>query len=144
MRRKRLDTMTCSIAKALDVVGDPWTLLVVRDLLLGVTRFDDLQRRLDIPRATLADRLDRLRDGGILVHDADRRYRLTDKGRALWPVVITLMQWGDAWVRHDEPPTRLVDDTSGASLEPVLVDASTGRPLHEVAVRAVGPVVEGI
>jgi len=150
MRRKRLDAMTCSIAKALDEVGDPWTMLVVRDVLLGVTRFDDLQRRLDIPRATLADRLERLTACGI-VERRDYRdrpprveYRPTDKGRALRPVVITLMQWGDRWARDDEPPTRLVDERTGDDVRPMLVDAHSGQPLHEMRVRAVGEVSAGI
>ena len=140
MRRKATGGMTCSIAKALDVVGDPWTMLVVRDLLLGVDRFDDLVDRLGIPRATLSARLAGLVDGGIVDKDGGR-YRLTAKGRALRPVVLTLMQWGDDWVRDDEPPIRLVDDRDGRVLDPVLVDRATGVPLDELPTRAIGSVV---
>jgi len=141
--------MTCSIAKALDVVGDPWTMLILRDALLGVTRFEQFSERLGIPRATLTARLDHLCDTDVLER---RRYQdrpprseyvLTDKGRALRPVVLTLMQWGDQWVRDDSPPTSLVDADTGEFVELVLVDRSTGTPLDELDVRAVGPVTRG-
>jgi DNA-binding HxlR family transcriptional regulator len=150
VRRKPLDQMQCSIAKALDVVGDPWTMLILRDALLGVTRFDDFSSRLGIPRATLSARLDRLCESGVLdkvpYRDNPPRseYVLTAKGRALQPVVLTLMRWGDEWQRDDQPPTRLIDAGTGRPIDPVLVDRETGRPLSELAVRAVGPVTEGI
>src|SRR6187399_1039377 len=90
MQRKSFEDMNCSVARSLDVVGEWWTLLVVRDALLGVTRFDDFQERLGISRNVLAVRLERLVDEGIfekvpyqerpLRHD----YRLTRKGAALW------------------------------------------------------------
>lgn len=149
MRRKPLSYMQCSIAKALDVVGDQWTMLILRDALQGVTRFDELATRLDIPRATLTARLDHLCASGVLER---RRYQerpprheyvVTDKGRALRPVVVTLMQWGDEWVRHDDPPTHLVDESTGARIDPVLVDRSTGIPLDEMQVRAIGEVADG-
>lgn len=149
MRRKNLDQMQCSIAKALDVVGDPWTMLILRDALLGVTRFDDLVARLGIPRATLAARLEQLRGAGVFEkRQYEERpprfeYLLTEKGRALQSVVLMLMRWGDQWVRDDEPPTRLVDGTTGAAIDPVLVDRSSGRTLAELDVRAVGPVTRG-
>lgn len=150
MRRKPLDQMACSIARALDVVGDPWTMLVVRDALLGVTRFEDFSARLGIPRATLASRLEQLCDSGVLerlpYQQRPRRveYVLTDKGRALRPVVVTLMQWGDKWVRSDSPPTTLLDADDGHAIDPVLVDRGTGIALTDLAVRAVGPVTDGI
>ena len=150
MRRKHLDQMSCSIAKALDVVGDPWTLLVVRDALLGVTRFEDFSIRLGIPRATLAARLDQLCEAGVLTRSEYQErppraeYLLTPKGRALRPVVLMLMQWGDQWVRSDEPPTTLVDADDGHTVEPVLVDQHTGRPLDELRIRAKGAVSRSI
>jgi DNA-binding HxlR family transcriptional regulator len=140
MRRKDTGTMTCSIARALDVVGDPWTLLVVRDLLLGVERFDEFVDRLGIPRATLSARLAGLAAAGIVARD-DGRYRLTEKGRALQPVIVTLMRWGDTWARHDAPPTTLVDARDGRVLDPVLVDRTSGLALDDLPVRATGPVV---
>jgi DNA-binding HxlR family transcriptional regulator len=150
VRRKQLHHMQCSIAKALDVVGDPWTMLILRDALLGVDRFEDFFTRLGVPRATLAARLDHLCTAGVL----DRRryqerpprdeYVLTDKGRALRPVVVTLMRWGDEWIRHDDPPTHLVDEATGARIDPVLVDRTTGTPLDDLDVRAIGGVADGI
>jgi len=150
VRRKQLDHMQCSIAKALDVVGDPWTMLILRDALLGVTRFEDFFTRLGVPRATLTARLDHLCGTGVLERRRyqDRpprdKYILTDKGRALRPVIITLMRWGDEWIRHDDPPTQLVDETTGARIDPVLVDRATGTPLDDLHVRAIGRVADGI
>jgi DNA-binding HxlR family transcriptional regulator len=144
MRRTRLDDRDCSIAKTVDAVGDPWTLLIVRDALLGVARFEDLQRRLGTPRATLANRLAQLVQIDVLRKDDDGSYHLTDKGRALRPVLITMMQWGDHWVRDDEPPTRLIEVGTGRNIRPVLVDSETGTPIDQLQVRAEGPLVEGL
>jgi DNA-binding HxlR family transcriptional regulator len=150
MRRKALGGMGCSIAKALDVVGDPWTLLILRDALVGVTRFADFSDRLGIPRATLTSRLDMLCESGVMQRESYQdnpprsAYVLTDKGRALSPVVISLMQWGDQWLREDDPPTTLVDADTGEPIDPVLVDRTTGVPLEDLAVAAVGAVTQGI
>jgi DNA-binding HxlR family transcriptional regulator len=97
---------TCSMARTLEIVGERWTLLIVRDLLFGVRRFSDLQRHLDIPRAVLAARLATLEEHGIVVREDRREIALTDRGRELWPAVHTLMQWGE---RHcaDHGPRRL-------------------------------------
>jgi len=150
MRRKPLSYMQCSMAKALDVVGDQWTMLILRDALQGVTRFDELATRLDIPRATLTARLDHLCASGVLER---RRYQdrpprheyvLTDKGRALRPVVVTLTQWGDQWARDDDPPIHLINESTGARIDPVLVDRSTGIPLNDLQVRAVGQLADGV
>ncbi len=150
MRRKPLDSMDCSIAKALDIVGDPWTMLILRDALLGVKRFESFSARLGIPRATLSTRLDHLCDRGVLEH---RRYQerperveyvLTAKGRALRPVVLTLMQWGDQWVRGDDPPTTIIDTDTGSVVDPVLVDRSSGIPLDDLRIRARGRVTIGL
>lgn len=149
MRRKPLDEMSCSIARALDVLGDPWTLLIVRDLHLGVRRFEELSARLGIPRATLTARLSLLTEAGVVekvpYQETPPRseYVLTAKGRATHPVVVTLLQWGDDWLRDDDPPTRLVEAATGRVVDPVLVDRATGVPLAELGVRAVGPVTEG-
>lgn len=147
MRRTSTRDMQCSIAKALDLVGDPWTMLVIRDALLGVGHFADFQRRLGIPRATLAARLDRLCADGVLARRTEGTrvgYEPTDKGLALQPVVVMLMRWGDEWLRDDAPPTRLVERGSGRVLDPVLVDRATGHALADLDVVAVGPVTEGI
>jgi len=99
----------CAIAGALEVVGDRWTLLILRDALYGVRRFNDFQIHLGVPRAVLAERLSRLVDDGILeteddqTHRGRRLYKLTPAGRELWPVLHALLTWGD---RHRRPNNR--------------------------------------
>jgi DNA-binding HxlR family transcriptional regulator len=95
--------MTCSVAQCLEVVGGWWSLLIVRDAFLGVTRFDDFQARLGISRNILTQCLNRLVDNGILKrlpyqdHPPRSEYRLTGKSRDLWHVVTAMRQWGDRW-----------------------------------------------
>jgi DNA-binding HxlR family transcriptional regulator len=140
MKRKPLGHMNCSIAQTLDVVGDPWTLLIVRDALFGTTRFDDFRRSLGIPRATLATRLDTLVDHGVMerrrYHERPERheYVLTDKGRDLRRVMISLLQWGDRWSDLDPPPVTLIDLDTDEPIEPTYVDMRTGRPLGDLRV----------
>jgi len=89
----------CSLAKALEVVGERWSMLLVRDAFLGVTRFSDFRRRLDISKAVLARRLGSLAEAGVLerrTHGGHDEYVLTPSGEALWPAVHALMRWGDA------------------------------------------------
>ena len=96
--------MNCSIAQSLEIIGEWWTLLILRDTFLGIRRFDDFVERLGISRNVLTNRLDTLVDAGVLErrpYDEARGrydYLLTDKGRALWPVMIALRQWGDEWI----------------------------------------------
>lgn len=150
MRRASLDQNPCSIARALDVLGDPWTMLILRDCMIGATRFEQFTDRLGIPRATLTARLSHLVDSGVLQKVAYQEgpprhdYVLTAKGEALRPVIVALLQWGDRWLRDDPPPTRLVEAVTGRPLEPVLVDRSTGTPLDEIDVRVVGPIAAGL
>lgn len=105
--------MNCSVAQALEIVGEWWTLLILRDAFLGVTRFDEFQDRLGIARNVLASRLEGLVAHGILerqVYDEGRGradYRLTEMGRALWPVLTALRQWGDDWLLPDQEPLQL-------------------------------------
>ena len=101
MLRADYDTQTCSVARALEVVGERWTLLILRDLFLGVRRFEAIQQDLGIARNVLATRLDKLVTEGVVKrHRYNERpprdeYRLTEKGLDLWPAVVALMQWGD-------------------------------------------------
>jgi DNA-binding HxlR family transcriptional regulator len=97
----------CSLARALEVVGERWTLLIVRDAFFGVRRFSDFAAHLEIPRAVLTQRLTALAEAGVLVavpgpHGHDE-YTLTDKGLALWPVVRGLLAWGDDYYSADGP-----------------------------------------
>lgn len=101
MLPNRYDGQNCAIARALEVVGERWTLLVVRDALLGVRRFQDFQTRLEISRPVLTDRLGQLVDHGVLERIRYQRkpdrfeYVLTERGRALWPVIASLAEWGE-------------------------------------------------
>jgi DNA-binding HxlR family transcriptional regulator len=104
MQRASFEAMECSIARSVDLIGEWWTPLILRDAMVGVTRFEDFQRRLGIARNILTKRLDRLVEEGIFERetydDARNRhhYRLTEKGRDLWSVLVMLRQWGDKWV----------------------------------------------
>jgi DNA-binding HxlR family transcriptional regulator len=117
------DTQVCSVARALEVVGERWTMLIIRDVFLGVRRFEDLQRGLGIARNTLAARLDKLTRDGILErrryseHPPRDEYRLTQQGRDLWPAVVALMQWGDRYrPSPGGPPTVLEHRGCGGSV----------------------------
>ena len=100
-------TQACSIAGALEVVGERWSLLIVRDVFLGLRRFDQIQANLGIARNVLQARLERLIEQGVLERTPYQErplryeYRLTEKGIDLWPIVVSLMQWGD---RYTPPP----------------------------------------
>ncbi|WP_328697224.1 winged helix-turn-helix transcriptional regulator [Streptomyces sp. NBC_00342] len=106
-QRTSLADADCAIAQALDVVGDWWTLLIVRDTARGVHRFDALQHELGVSRKVLTERLRLLVDADVLSREpyqerpARYEYRLTPRGRALLPVLIALQDWGDAWVTGD-------------------------------------------
>lgn len=108
MRWEELDREPCSLARTLSVVGDRWTLLVLRECFLRVRRFEEFEQRLGIARHVLADRLKKLSDTGVLekvpYQERPRReeYRLTEKGLALYPVLQALLDWGDAWMSGPE------------------------------------------
>jgi DNA-binding HxlR family transcriptional regulator len=111
MKRASFESMSCSVAQSLEVIGEWWTLLIVRDAFFGITRFEQFQERLGIARNVLATRLDTLVEHGVLerrAYDEARErydYLLTEKGKALWPVLTTIRQWGDEWVvgKGNEP-----------------------------------------
>lgn len=113
----------CSIAATLDVVGDRWTLLILRDLFRGVHRFSEMQADLGIARNLLTDRLHRLLDHGLVEKVPYQQrplrceYRLTRKGADLSPALIALMAWGDHWYADAGPPVELVHDACGTPIE---------------------------
>ncbi|XVS60775.1 winged helix-turn-helix transcriptional regulator [Actinosynnema sp. CA-299493] len=115
MLRRTYDDQVCSIARALEVVGERWTLLIVRDALSGVTRFDGFLHRLPIARNVLSDRLNSLVEFGVLdrVLYQDRpprhEYRLTARGRELTPVVLSLMAWGDDHMPAEAGPPAVAE-----------------------------------
>ena len=136
--------MSCSVAQCLQVIGDWWTMLVVRDVFLGVRRFDEFQARLGIARNVLAQRLKKLVDAGVLERRAyqDRpvryEYVLTDKGRDLWPVLTALRQWGDRHAAPDGPPVKVVHRSCGKAAELVMTCAHCGERVGPRDVRAHG------
>lgn len=116
-------TEDCSIACTLAVIGDRWTLLVLRDIFRGVRRFSELRNDLGIAKNILSDRLQKLVDHGVVeqVPYQERplrhEYRLTAKGAELSPALVALMRWGDTWYATDGAPTLLVHDDCGTPLE---------------------------
>ncbi|WP_166023374.1 winged helix-turn-helix transcriptional regulator [Streptomyces chilikensis] len=128
-QRTSLHDASCAIAQSLEVVGDWWTLLIVRDTARGLHRFEELQRELGVSRKVLAERLRLLVDAGVLSREpyqerpVRHEYRLTPRGRALLPVLIALQDWGDTWLLGEGETTAT---TAGASAEAERVRALTG------------------
>ena len=141
MRRTSYEQMNCSIASALDVVGEPWTLLIVRDAFYGVRRFDDFQSALGIGRNILSLRLNRLVDEGILSRveyqqsPSRHEYRLTDKGRELWPVLTAMREWGDRWAAPGGAPLEVVHEACGEVTHPTFVCSECGEPIDRRSAR---------
>ena len=124
MLHNTYEGQTCSVARALELVGERWTILILRDAFLGVRRFDDFQRSLGIARNVLNTRLQRLVEAGLLerrrYQERPERfeYRLTEKGLDLWPAVVALMQWGDRYLTSgDGPPMVLVHRDCGGAVD---------------------------
>jgi DNA-binding HxlR family transcriptional regulator len=125
---REYSTDNCSVMRAVTVLGEKWTLPILRDVFLGVRRFDDLQRRTGAPRQVLSDRLSRLVDAGVLRRQDYREqgqrtryeYRLTDAGRELFPVLTALREWGDRWLADDTGPALLLEHRDCG--EPVRVE----------------------
>ena len=127
---------TCSIARTLDLVGEKWALLAVREVFLGNHRFDEMVRRIGAPRDTLTARLRTLVAAGILErrryseHPARFEYYLTEAGRDLYPVIMTLMRWGDTYLAGDDGPPLLLQHRCGHRLAAQVVCEACGEPLQ--------------
>jgi DNA-binding HxlR family transcriptional regulator len=146
MKRTSFAEMQCSVARTLEVVGEWWTMLIIREAFNGVRRFDAFQDKLGIARNVLSDRLRKLVDAGVLErrqyteHPPRYEYRLTEKGLDLYPVLVSLLQWGDRWVAGEMGPpvvlrhrgcghdmhASLSCDECGASVGPRDVEARPG------------------
>ena len=126
----------CSIARTLDVVGEKWALLAVREVFLGNRRFDEMVHRTGAPRDTLAARLRTLVATGVLErrqyseHPARFEYHLTAAGRDLYPVIVTLMRWGDQYLAGDDGPPLILQHRCGHKLTAQVVCEACGEPLH--------------
>lgn len=146
VERKSFAGMHCSVAQCLEVIGEWWSMLIVRDLFLGISRFDDFQKRLGISRNILNQRLQGLVDAGVVdkvpysEHPPRFDYRLTDKGRDLWPVVTAMRQWGDKYAAPEGPPLQVVHKACGHIAQAVPTCSACGQPIGLRDVRAVaGP-----
>jgi DNA-binding HxlR family transcriptional regulator len=141
MRRTRFDDAACPIARTTDLIGDWWTPLVMREAFYGRRRWDEFQTALDMPRAILTRRLNRLVDEGMLTkvqyeaHPPRYEYRLTDKGRAFWDVLAAMWRFGSDWMWPDGPDVTLVSRETGAEIRPVVVDQNTGERLDVRKIR---------
>lgn len=136
MKRASFGDKPCSIARALDVIGDWWTPLILRECLYGVHRFDDLQRWLGIGRNILTRRLSLLVDQGLLEkrryqeRPARYEYHLTGKGYDAVTVLVSMMSFGEKWYFDTgQTPIELFDRRTGARVRPALIDQNTGEPL---------------
>lgn len=125
----------CSIARTLELVGERWTLMVLRDAFLGICRFDAMQRDLGVARNVLSARLERLVDENVLakVQYSERppryEYKLTEKGLDLWPIVVELMRWGDRHAAPAGPPVVLRHRGCGGELGERRICMRCGEPL---------------
>ncbi len=141
------DNQVCSLAGALEVIGERWSLLIVRDVLLGLRRFDEIQSDLGIARNVLNARLTRLLDQGVLERRLYQErppryeYRLTDKGLDLWPAIVALMQWGNRYTSPAAgPPVLLEHRGCGGAVDEHRICETCGARLSVRDVRALpGP-----
>ncbi|MEQ1703128.1 MAG: helix-turn-helix domain-containing protein [Ilumatobacteraceae bacterium] len=141
MKRSSVSHLNCSVARTLDVVGEWWTLLVIRNIMMGQCRFEAIQADLGIARNILSDRLNTLVAHDVVervkYHEHPERYeyRLTEKGRDLWPVIAALMAWGDKWESPAGPPLLLRHTCEGRGTA-TTVCSECGEPMGIGSVRA--------
>ena len=136
MRWEEIGKLPCSVARTLGVVGDRWTLLILRDCFLGAHRFDEFEASLGLSPHLLSTRLGKLVEHGILERRPYRErptrheYRLTEKGRDLYPVIASLLRWGDRWMGGDDaPPFELVHRRCGHRTTPTLTCSECGESI---------------
>ena len=143
MRLKGFEGMVCSIAGVLDALGDRWAFLILRDLSLGLARYEDLRKSTGVTNATLSDRLRHLEDNGLIERRQYRsgpdryEYVLTRKGADIILVIQALAQVGDQWAVTGKagPPLRFVDRRNGHALKVALVDEKTGEVVRRRDIR---------
>ena len=145
MKWHELADQPCSVARSVAVIGDRWTLMILRDCFLGVRRFDAFEQRLGISRGIIAERLRTLVDEGVLRREAYQQqpvrheYRLTEKGLALHPVMMAIVHWGDThYAGAAGPPLLHRHKACGCDFTPVMTCSACGDPLaaRDVEVRA--------
>ncbi|HEX3953084.1 MAG TPA: helix-turn-helix domain-containing protein [Stellaceae bacterium] len=133
MQRKSFGNMQCPVARGLEHVGEWWSILILRDALHGLTRFDEFQKSLDIAPNMLTRRLNALVEGGLLErrryneHPPRHEYVLTERGRDFRPVLLTLLAWGNKHFAPEGNSVALVDAKTGEPADPIVVDRVSGR-----------------
>ena len=142
MTRTSLQDFNCSLARTADIIGDKWTLLILRDVFFGVSTFSQFQKSLGVARNILADRLDKLVRHEVLEKVPTRpgverfTYRLTERGEGLVPVLIAISQWGDEWVfGKGAEPLRFVDRERSEPIQTLCVQSRDGRRLTTADIR---------
>jgi DNA-binding HxlR family transcriptional regulator len=138
MAKNNFDSLNCSLANTLNLIGEGWTILILREVFFGSRRFEEFQQYLGIARNILTARLRKLCENGILervpIKEGAKRheYKLTQKGRDLYPALITLTQWGDRWLHQpDGAPVRFLDRATGEDIAEVAIFSKQGRELNE-------------
>ncbi|HET9157703.1 MAG TPA: helix-turn-helix domain-containing protein [Myxococcaceae bacterium] len=145
MKRKKLGDTQCPVARSLERVGEWWSILILRDALQGLTRFDEFQRSLGVAPNILARRLETLVEAGLLErrryceHPPRYEYVPTERGRDFRPVLWSLLAWGNRHFAPEGQSVQIVDTTTGQPVEPVLVDRASGRPLQSGFKLVAGP-----
>ncbi|MDQ6934582.1 MAG: winged helix-turn-helix transcriptional regulator [Actinomycetota bacterium] len=140
MLPRRYDALNCSIARSLEVVGDRWTVLILRNALVGQTKFEQFAASLGVASNVLTDRLTRLTDEGIVERRAYQEkpvrheYVVTEKGRELWPVLVAFIEWGDRHHAPDGPPRLVVHAGCGGRLRQQLTCADCGEAVSTDAI----------
>ncbi len=130
-----MQDVPCPIARSLDIFGEWWSLLILRECFSGVTRFDDFQKTLGVSKNTLTARLNKMVERGVLKRvpvspgALREHYKLTEMGKELHTVFIALRQWGDKWTFDEPPPNVVVERANGRPVAEVVVRSQTGRVL---------------
>jgi DNA-binding HxlR family transcriptional regulator len=138
MKRKSFEKMQCPVARSLEHVGEWWSILILRDAMHGMTRFDEFQKSLEIAPNILTRRLSALVDAGLLERrqycerPPRHEYVLTERGRDFRPVLISLQVWGNRHFAPEGLSVVLTDVQTGAKVDPLLVDRVTGRPINQL------------
>lgn len=144
MKWDNIGEMPCSVARSLSVVGDRWSMLILRSAFMSIRRFDDFQNILQIPRHILSTRLKKLVEFGVLNKVAYQQapmryeYRLSEKGVDLYPIILSLMAWGDKWMDGGlGAPLQLVHQGCGKVFTPVMTCSECHEPLNARSVKPI-------
>ncbi|WP_411824321.1 winged helix-turn-helix transcriptional regulator [Leptospira sp. 'Mane'] len=146
MKRKSFGNMQCPVARSLELVGEWWSILILRDAMHGLTRFDEFEKSLEIAPNMLTRRLTSLVSSGLLErkkyqdHPPRYEYILTKKGKDFRPVLVSLLAWGNQYLAPEGKSVLLVDSQSETIIDPILVDRNSKKPLTRISSRFVpGP-----